>query len=659
MFALVLLLLASTAGGGVGCASESPCVVDGRDAFLGARADAKGVIPLSISSRDANRWPADVKVRVTAGDNRWTLDLSKRELAKSQRLTLHAGSGEYHVVIEAPRHRRWQQRLRAEEPAKTVAARLEPLPSISGRVITRQGNDPIGGAAIEVDDEVIATADASGVFSFDADPEKWPASIRVHAGGYGAAIVAIPRSRVSASLLDIELAKGASVALTMDRSETIRGIEVELYKRRLDRRDPKPIKSMGLADDVSSVRFDELEPGDYVVTIKGPSPAARFGKKITVKSGEMTDVTASLRPMKLTIGAVFAGEPLSGAQVHLSNYDGLWKEDLTLDEDGRLELTTWQLGQMSALVMDEGTMTSPYFEKRSLEADDETEWVIRVSSRELAGAVLDSASGKPIPNANVALRTSGGTTTRAADASGRFRFTAVASGRHTLMAAAEGYGPAEVQYTYLETASQFEKNIELDPAGGRRVVVRDASGRPIGGAAVLHFAGLTLAGQRFTDETGRVTIPIREGEIHDLFVIPRDGSFGIATLRAASAGDRGDVTVTLQEARSTIVIRSETSDHEPIPDVWVVMRYNGTPIPFEVQQMLAQMQGATPVSGADGRIVLRQLPGGYYEFWPVGSAAEMHRLMIGLGSDAPVKLAARAGMNTATLTFAKPRPANP
>ena len=46
----------------------------------------------------------------------------------------------------------------------------------------------------------------------------------------------------------------------------------------------------------------------------------------------------------------------------------------------------------------------------------------------------------------------------------------------------------------------------LQPAGGRRVVVRDASGRPIAGVAV-NVAGLTLAGQRFTDDTGRVTIP--------------------------------------------------------------------------------------------------------------------------------------------------------
>jgi hypothetical protein len=241
MFAVALLLLASTTNGGVVCTSELPCVVEGRDVFLGAAPAAKGVIPLSISSGASDRWPAGVKVQITSGDRDWVVELSGREVTKSNRLALHtAGAGEYDVLIEVPRHRRWRQRLRAEEAGRTVAARLEPLPSISGRVVSRQNNKPIGGAAIELDGKVIATADASGAFSFDADPERWPDSITVRAGGYGAAIVAIPRSRLSTSLLDVELAQGGSVAVTIDRQGTIRGLEVALYRRRLDRREPPP-----------------------------------------------------------------------------------------------------------------------------------------------------------------------------------------------------------------------------------------------------------------------------------------------------------------------------------------------------------------------------------------------------------------------------------
>src|SRR5207237_10226579 len=115
-------------------------------------------------------------------------------------------------------------------------------------------------------------------------------------------------------------------------------------------------------------------------------------------------------------------------------------------------------------------------------------------------------------NPNVALRALRGTATAAADSAGRYRFTALSAGRHTLMAAAEGYSPTEVGYTYPDTSERYEKTIELDAAGVRRVLVRDASGNPVRDAAVMNFVGTTLAGERFTDETGRVAIPVRAGE---------------------------------------------------------------------------------------------------------------------------------------------------
>lgn len=648
MFVATFFVLATVASGGITCSSESPCSVNGHDVYLAEKRESTGVLPLTLTSRDVSRWPADAKVIVSAGERRWTIEVSRRELAKSTRLLLHAPDGEYETTIEVPRHRKWRQRLHAATDAKVFTARLEPLPSVAGRVVTREGSEPVAGVPIEVDEKVVAVSDGSGAFAFDADPDKWPESVTVHAGGYAVAVVAIPPSRTSASLLDIELAKGGNVAVSIERPETVRDLRVDLIKRKLARPEAKPLQSKQLAAGVKRVRFDDVEAGDYVVVVSGSS-SEHIGKPISVTNGETTNVGISLRPMNLTLRAELAGEPLRGATVHLHNLDGLWEDDVELREDGLAKLNVWQLGRFSAVVTDEPTLTSPFFEKRDIADADEAEWNIHVSTRELTGSVIDAASGKPIPNGNVALRSGSAVVVSHANASGHFRFTAITPGRHTLMAAADGYSPREIRYTYEEGIEKYEKNIELDPAGERRVFVRDSNGAPLAGAAVLNFAGLTLAGQRFTEETGYVSIPIRDGDVQDIFVIPRDGSFAVATLR------EGNITVTIPEARSTIVIRSETSAHEAIPDVWLVMRYNGIALPFEVQQMLARMQGTVPVSGPDGRIVLRQMPSGYYEFWPVGSAGEMRALMTGLGADAPVKLTARPGVNNATLTFEKPR----
>src|SRR5205085_8166714 len=138
------------------CSPEAACVVSDHDVFIGAEREATAAISLALSSRDVSRWPADARISVSTTDNHWSVDISRRELAKSGRFTIHAPAGEYDVVIEAPRHRRWKQRVRLHQETRTVTARLEPLPSITGRIVARVGAEPIPGAAIVLAAMVVA-----------------------------------------------------------------------------------------------------------------------------------------------------------------------------------------------------------------------------------------------------------------------------------------------------------------------------------------------------------------------------------------------------------------------------------------------------------------------------------------------------------------------
>ena len=88
-----------------------------------------------------------------------------------------------------------------------------------------------------------------------------------------------------------------------------------------------------------------------------------------------------------------------------------------------------------------------------------------------------------------------------------------------------------------------------------------------------------------------------------------------------------------------------------MPNVGVVMRYNGRVVPTEVIAMMATYQGAIASSGPDGRIIFEHMPPGLYELWPVGSVAELRRLTNGVGPEAPVRMTAAPGENLAELTF--------
>ncbi len=609
--------------------------------------EAAATIRLRLSSTDPTRWPLATALTVRGESHQWQVSLTAHQAKTGVDLRLAPGG--YELIAENSRHRRASRQVSvATESLVTLG--LQALPQLSGRVISKATNEPVAGAAVSLPGGgVIAISDGGGRFAFDASPDDWPESITIAAGGLGSTTIAVPRARATADLLDVALSDGATIRVAVEREPILENVRLGLYKRRYDVSDATPIATKSIGPEDTEVTFEHVEAGTYVVIASGQKPAQRHGTKLTVASGDEKQITISLVPLHLSIRAEMGDTPLRHAQIRLSNGDGLWREELRTDSEGKLELSVWQLGRLAALVSAEGTLTVPHHEEKSFGDQSEAEWTIRVSTREVTGRVLDADSAKPVPNANVALQVKDRYTALIkADLDGRFVFTAAVPGEHTLSAAADGYQHDSVVYTFPASEQARDITLRLVPAASVRIVVMDTAGRPIANAAVLDFAGSMLAGERFTDERGEVLIPMGANDVRDIYVIPRDGSFGIGT----AAGVKRESTIIVPTAQATIVVTSMNTEQQPIPGVWVVLRFNGIPVPFEVQQMLARQQGAAPVSGADGRIVLRQMPLGVYEMWPVGSPGEARAAMNGLGPDSPVKIVARPGVNEAVLKFA-------
>jgi hypothetical protein len=203
-------------------------------------------------------------------------------------------------------------------------------------------------------------------------------------------------------------------------------------------------------------------------------------------------------------------------------------------------------------------------------------------------------------------------------------------------------------YVFAEPEQTRRLTVRLDPAIPVKLSVIDARGAAVAGASVMDFAGLQPIGRAVTDASGVAQLLVAEGAVRDVYVFPRNGSFGFIRL----TGETREATLRVVDGTSRLVVKAESEAHEPIPDVSVVVRYNGTVLPFEVIRMLERMHGSRATSSRDGTITFNLMPSGLYELWPAGSEQELRALITGAGPAAPVRLAAGSGDSFAISTFA-------
>ncbi|HYH08403.1 MAG TPA: carboxypeptidase regulatory-like domain-containing protein [Thermoanaerobaculia bacterium] len=518
--------------------------------------------------------------------------------------------------------------------------------TISGTVIARNSGVPVRGAAITIDDKTVAMTGKAGRFSFEADAERWPEAIAVHAAPFTRTELRVPPARAATNLGEITLSLGGAIDIEVSPDV----VEVEILHVEKGRVRGRSVARKAVKE--GAVKFEDLAPGDYIVLAKGDQPWERLGEVVHVMQGLIERVRPSIIPFPVAVRARFDGEPLARAEVVLTHKDGHWEEKLALDEAGEASAELWQEGRVTAAVHSTA-MTAPWLERRTLSGDD-TELRLDIPAREINGTVLDARSGEPIANAALRLKVTGDdgtslTVGAKSDAEGRFRIAPVAYGQHLLKAAAANHPPVDVAYSFREPEERRSLTLRLDPAATVRVTVTDPRGTPIPGARAMHFQSFgRRLGIARTDATGIVEIPVPDDAPSELYVVPRDGSFGFVQLKT----DVEEIPLRISDASCRIVLRAQSDQHAPIPDLSVVVRYNGRVLPPDVLEALRTMQGARTVSDHRGEIVLERMPAGIYEFWPVGTPAELRALASGVGPEAPVRITAAPGENVALLTFA-------
>jgi Carboxypeptidase regulatory-like domain len=555
----------------------------------------------------------------------------------------------YDLAFEAPHFIRLTKRVTIGEQPQQLAIALEPRPRLSGVVIAHGTGKPLPDALITTDTTEAVHSDATGRFSREADPERWPTRIVVTAPGFAEQTVRAPRARVSGTLNDIRLMTGATITVEVTGDRREQATTVDLEKHVEGRVEGIPYRQLALQ--AGSATFAGVEPGPYVVVIIGSEPGQRRSAIVVVKEGEQTRVAIEVKALRLHVATRLGGAPLPDTGVMLRNRDAHWQTKLSTGDTGEASVELWQGGNTSMWVTNKSAMTIPYLDDRLVSDDDDTDWIVDMPNREISGSVVDSATGDPVPDAALVLHVQWdeagiGVDTKA-DANGRFRFTPVPYGAHIMKIGARDYAPAEMRYTFSEPEQKRDVMVRLDRASVVHLAIQDNRGQPLANARVMQFRGLRMTGAGPSRDDGSIDIAVPVEESSDVFVVPRDGSFGFAQIT-----QRGPRTIAIPEGTSRIVIRAESESHAPIAGLFAVMRYNGRVVPSDVVRALAT-QGSRVSSGEDGRIVLEHMPAGAYEFWPVESPLELDSLVTVLNAGTPVRMTVTAGEHTAVLTFAR------
>lgn len=601
---------------------------------------------LDVQVRLLDRGMQNVLLRMKSAEgSEWAFRLTEDDVKRP--ITIGVARGSYEIVAETPHFVTYRKTLEIAADRAVVVAELRPLRTIEGILVDRVTGAVVGGAKIVADTGEDAITQRDGRFVLEIDPERWPKQLDVRAKGFGSRIVAVPPARVNTSLDKIALARGVTVEAAIHQTEPGQVVLVELLKLRNQGRQPGGVvqtltlpKSHAMS---RSVRFENVEPGQYVVLANGARPSQRAGQRVDVQEWDVPPVNVQLTPFRLRLRTMKDGEPLGDTRVILRQHEAFWQTDVAMDDAGEAAVDLWQGGRVTATV--ESRNSVPWRNERTIAEAIDGDWLLEMPRLEVVGRVIDAESGAAIPNAGVALEMSSTerhyhlSVSANADHEGAFRFAPVFPGEHTIRVASSDYPVSETIYTFGEEEESRSLTIALHRTPRTQLSVVDARGLPVTGAKVFVLAGdaATVTSGR-TDATGQTPVFIPEGATHNVLVVPRDGSLGAMRIQSGTR----QVRMVLPEGSSRIVVRAESESHEPIPRISLDVRYNGFLLPVEVMEALTA-RGSMTASDADGRMVLNNMPAGTYELWPVpGNAGR-----------APVRMIATPGENLATLTYTR------
>lgn len=573
----------------------------------------------------------------------WQVALSADEAAKPIKLSLARGT--YEIAATADHFVAFRRTAASSLKPVAIPISLARLPRLAGTVLDGVTGRPIVRARVATDTSAGTVTDEQGRFSLEAEPQKWPKLVSVHADGFGEKTIRVPSARADVTFDNIYLSDASSITVEIGGKAVSQVVAVDLQKLRYNGRAAGPtVKTIDVTKDAKLV-FDSVDAGEYAVIARGKDPWQRYSQSVRIGPHDQQVAALAIDPFEVHLALRNSPTDDARSLVILRSRDGFWDANVPLAHNAA-DLSLWQGGSFTATVGIPGV--TPFKDSKTISDGISADWIIDVPANEVVGTVIDGETREPIPNAAVALRMklADGTELNvrtSAGQDGAFRFSPVMPGTHRIKVGAKGYPVEEMSYVFAETEASHGLRVAMRRVPTTTLTVLDARAGPVANAFVIDARDGSTVGK--TDALGATPIFFNSGSTRQLFIVPLDGSLGFAIVTS----NQQDATVTLADGNARIVLRAETETHDPLLGVTIDMRYNGIRVPDRVLEAL-DGRGSRTASDAQGRIVLEHMPPGVYQFWPVASRADMNA--IDRGGAPAVTLNAAPGENVAVLTFA-------
>ena len=367
-----------------------------------------------------------------------------------------------------------------------------------------------------------------------------------------------------------------------------------------------------------SVSFSQAEPGLYRTWLEGP--LVRSSSTPVVVSGESEAPDTIDVSLQLQLWRIVGSTRLrDGIGVPTRIKFGILQENQHQEEsagavntDSTGAYDTLLLVPAGAYVLAHATSEKPPAEGETalpgiklLEGNDRILLDVELSTSGGVIKLVDKETRDPIADCNVTFfhwgLSTGGVRVLKSDASGVVHWLGISKGTYLARATCEGYRPASTEKVEL-SANSDETTLELEPAGGIQLRVRDANGNPLPGALVF------LEQSTFENVTFPFKIPAEQlgatdfnGEI-SVPAWPRPGFYVVAAGYALQVGRLPpcpiktgcveDVFLTRPSAFPGIRVRNVNG--EPQSAAWLVFSKDGVPIPVSIQSELMRVNQVDP-----------------------------------------------------------------
>lgn len=536
-----------------------------------------------------------------------------------------------------------------------AAASVLPIHVVKGTVIDAKSHAAVRGASITLPNgKRIATTGRNGQFRAELPAVPWPSALTIASPGLADRSVDLPHVPEDVNLKEIALSAEARIHATVPPAFAAEKLRWSLY--RLVAGKVAGTRAEGqFARGRVDVAIDSLQADNYVLLVSGEGPLQQIATKVSPKPGQTVELPIAITPDVLRLSVVSGKKSMSGASIRFHPNDFAWTGTVTCDEEGKATAELWQEGDFLAVLLDHEH--AAFGRTTHLSSETGTiSWTFEVPSHHVKGRVVDSATHEALPDVDV--RISGTTVSGGGleglqvqtDADGRFEFTAIRDGSHTIRTYRKGYRYDRPQtITIDKDDGDWEGEIALDPLGERpAIIVLDDAGAPLAGVDMFLASAEGMLLLEHTDASGRVAIPPERDGI--AFAVPRTGSFGFTRI---AADQSSDVTLRVPRPNGILDVVSQATTGEPISNVYFLMRFNGTWIPPEVFGRFITLHALPLRTDAEGRAHLESLPAGLYELWPVRTADEMMALKAGHLAQAPATVIVGDTPQIVTLTFRK------